>query len=66
MATVDRKTLYEQIWTIPAIQLALKYGISDVGLAKVCRRHRIPRPPRGYWARIRSGQRIKAAASSES
>lgn len=59
MAIVDRNTLYEQIWTVPAMQLALRYGISDVGLAKVCRRHRIPRPPRGYWAKIRSGQRVR-------
>lgn len=58
MAIVDRETLYEQVWTVPTTQLALMYGISDVGLAKVCRRHRIPRPPRGYWARIESGQRI--------
>jgi hypothetical protein len=39
--------------------LAVQYGISDVGLAKVCRRYNIPRPPRGYWAKIQAGQRAR-------
>jgi len=38
IVTVDRKTLYEQIWSIPGTQLAATYGISDVGLAKACKR----------------------------
>ena len=37
-------------------RLAEKYGISDVGLAKVCRKLSIPRPGRGDWARIAAGQ----------
>lgn len=32
--------------------LAIEFGISDRGLAKVCGRHRIPVPPRGYWAKV--------------
>jgi len=31
--------------------LAQEFGISDVGLAKVCRKHNIPVPPVGYWRR---------------
>ena len=37
--------------------LALEFGISDRGLAKVCGRHRIPVPPRGYWAKVAAGER---------
>jgi hypothetical protein len=44
---------------VPGQQLALLYGISDVGLAKACKRHNIPRPPRGYWARIAAGQQVR-------
>ena len=40
------------------MQLARKYGFSDVWLAKICRKYKIPRPPRGHWARIQSGQKI--------
>lgn len=38
-------------------QLAAELGISDVGLAKACRRHAVPAPPRGYWAKLRAGQK---------
>jgi hypothetical protein len=57
MPVLDRETFYKQVWTVPMTQLALKYGISDVGLAKVCRRYQVPRPPRGYWARVEAGQK---------
>jgi len=36
--------------------LAEDFGISDVGLAKRCRRLGIPVPGRGYWARVDAGQ----------
>jgi hypothetical protein len=52
----DRNALYEEVWTTPMQRLAEKYGISDVGLAKVCRKLSIPRPGRGDWARIAAGQ----------
>ncbi len=59
MAAVGREKLYEQVWTIPGVRLATLYGISDVGLAKVCKRYKIPRPDRGYWARIATGQKVR-------
>jgi hypothetical protein len=34
----------------------MRYGISDVGLAKICRKHNIPRPPRVYWAQKEFGK----------
>lgn len=58
-AAIDRKKLYEQVWSVPGSKLAVLYGISDVGLAKVCKRYNIPRPPRGYWARLAAGQRVR-------
>lgn len=54
--TIQRDALYEQVWSTPMIKLAKQYGISDVGLAKACKRHNIPRPPVGYWARRAAGQ----------
>jgi hypothetical protein len=56
---LSRKELYDLIWSTPIHRLAGRYGLSDVGLAKVCRRMDIPRPPRGYWARIRWGAKPK-------
>ncbi len=58
MQTTTRKDLYKQVWTKPMSRLSRQYGLSDVGLAKICKKNNIPRPPRGYWARIQSGQKI--------
>jgi hypothetical protein len=39
--------------------LAARHGISDVGLAKICKRIRVPRPGRGYWAKLAAGHKVK-------
>jgi hypothetical protein len=39
--------------------LCQRYDISDVGLAKVCKRHHIPRPPPGYWAKLAAGKTVQ-------
>ena len=54
--TFQREQLYEEIWSVPILQLAKQYGLSDVGLAKICTKMKIPRPPRGYWAKRSYGQ----------
>ena len=56
-----REDLYQLVWTAPVSEIAARMGISDVGLAKACRRADIPLPPRGYWARVGAGQRIVQA-----
>ena len=52
--TVNRNELYTEVWSIPMCRLAKKYFISDVALAKVCKKLNIPRPQRGYWAKIQA------------
>ena len=52
-----RRELYDLVWSTPVQKLAEELGISDRGLAKICARHRIPSPPRGYWARLAAGQK---------
>lgn len=54
--TITRRQLYDRVWQEPMIHLARAFGLSDVGLAKICRKHEIPRPPRGYWAKKEFGQ----------
>ena len=53
-----RESLHELVWTAPVLEVAKRLGVSDVGLAKLCRRAVIPTPGRGYWAQVESGQRI--------
>lgn len=55
----DRDTLHEEVWATPMAKLAKKYGISDVGLAKVCRKLSIPLPGRGYWAKKDAGHAVQ-------
>ena len=50
-----RNKLYEEIWQKPATELAESYGVSGVYLGRVCRTLGVPGPPRGYWAKVRSG-----------
>lgn len=54
---MTRTELFERAWATPMRTLAKQFGISDVGLAKLCRRHQIPLPGRGYWARLQFGQK---------
>lgn len=43
--TLTREQLYERVWTTAMRYLAREYGLPDVGLAKICTAHDIPRPP---------------------
>lgn len=53
--TVSRTQLYREVWAEPVRTVAERYHVSDVALAKACRRHGIPIPGRGYWAKVRAG-----------
>ena len=53
---ITRETLYESVWNEPMRKVAERYGISDVALAKTCRRHSIPIPGRGYWQKLAAGR----------
>jgi len=55
--SVTRHELYNQVWTKPMSQLCFEYSLSDVGLAKICRKHNIPRPYLGYWAKKAAGKK---------
>ena len=55
----NRESLYEEVWKNPVSKVAETYGISDVALAKVCRKLKIPMPGRGYWAKKTAGYTVK-------
>lgn len=57
--TYNREKLYEEVWAKPVVQVAVQYGVSDVAIHKICKSLNVPVPPRGYWARIRAGEKIK-------
>lgn len=55
---LTRKELYELVWSEPIKNVAPRFAISDVALSKICRKHDIPRPPRGYWAKLTAGKPV--------
>jgi hypothetical protein len=56
MTKVNRQALYDQVWSEPLTKLAKQYGVSDVALAKACRRAKIPLPGVGHWAKVAAGK----------
>lgn len=57
--TIHREQLYNEVWSMPLVKLADRYGISDVALGKICRKMNIPRPGLGYWAKVQAGMPLK-------
>lgn len=56
---LTRKELYEKVWSQSVSSLAKEIGISDVGLAKICKRYNISRPSLGYWAKKQVGIKVQ-------
>ncbi|MCA9087250.1 MAG: hypothetical protein KDA90_01305 [Planctomycetaceae bacterium] len=56
---MSRGELYQRVWATPMRKLAGEWGLSDVGLAKICKKHNIPRPPVGHWEKKRHGKRVR-------
>lgn len=54
----NREQLYEEVWSEPTRTVARKYGLSNVGLAKVCKKLKVPRPGLGYWAKKAAGKYV--------
>ena len=59
--TLSRDELFLRVWSKPVRALAQEYGISDVALAKICKKMDVPVPGLGYWARVAHGQRPRKA-----
>src|SRR3546814_16529871 len=57
--TFTREELYEFVWSKPMTHLAKDFALSDVALHKICRKHAIPNPPLGWWAKKAAGKPVK-------
>lgn len=57
--TITRDQLYEKVWSQPAIAIAKEFGISDVAVAKICKKLDVPKPKLGYWAKKQHGKWVK-------
>ena len=59
MDELTREALYELVWQEPIVAVAARYDVSSSYLARVCERLNVPRPERGYWAKLAVGKAPK-------
>lgn len=55
---LSREQLHRLVWSMPMQRLAKQVGISDVAIAKHCRKLGIPVPQRGYWNKLNAGHKV--------
>lgn len=53
---ISRERLFELVWSKPTTQVADDLGISDTAVKKLCQKLQVPKPPRGYWRRVETGE----------
>ncbi|WP_231639105.1 hypothetical protein [Sphingomonas profundi] len=54
-----RQEFYDLVWSKPITHLAKEFALSDVALHKICKKHDIPNPPLGWWAKKAAGKTVK-------
>lgn len=55
----SRQEFYDLVWSKPMTQLAKEFFLSDVALHKICKKHDIPKPPLGWWAKKYAGKPVE-------
>lgn len=53
---VTREALYELVWSEPMLKVAKRFEVSSSYMARVCTHLNVPRPERGYWAKLAFGK----------
>lgn len=55
-SSLTREQLYELVWSEPMLKVAARYDVSSSYMTRVCTHLNIPRPERGYWAKLAVGK----------
>lgn len=56
---ITRKELYEHLWTKPLTTLAHELGVWYGELLSISKEYKIPRPPLGYWVKVKYGKKLR-------
>lgn len=59
---ITREELYDLVWSQPMTKVCERFGVSSSYMARVCTLLNVPRPPRGYWAKLAVGKAPVAEA----
>jgi hypothetical protein len=54
--SLSREELYALVWSEPMLKVAARFGVSSSYMARVCSQLQVPRPERGYWAKLEVGK----------
>lgn len=53
---ISREELYRLVWSKPMTKVSEQFGVSGSYMARVCTILNVPRPERGYWAKLAVGK----------
>jgi len=53
---LTREALYALVWAEPMLTVAARFEVSSSYMARVCTLLNVPRPARGYWAKLAVGK----------
>lgn len=53
---ISREELYQLVWSKPMTKVAEQFGVSGSYMARICSILNVPRPERGYWAKLAVGK----------
>jgi hypothetical protein len=56
---ITRQALYDLVWAEPMLKVAARFRVSSSYMARVCTALNVPRPERGYWAKLAVGKASK-------
>ena len=62
---IGHDELEELVWTMPTVEVAKLFGVSDSAVGKRCRSLGVAKPPRGFWAQVQSGSRSHPGGKPE-
>ncbi|GGE95322.1 hypothetical protein [Sphingomonas prati] len=65
MREFTRQAFYDLVWSRPITHVAKDFRLSDVAIHKICRKHGIPTPPLGWWAKKHAGKPVTRTALPE-
>lgn len=57
---MKRSELYAKVWAAPVRALAQEVGLSDTRVATICKKHGVPLPTRGHWAKLAAGKIVES------
>jgi hypothetical protein len=53
---LTREVLYGLVWAEPMLKVAARFKVSSSYMARICGLMNVPRPERGYWAKLTVGK----------